>query len=268
MRPTARLRAMPDYLIVGAQRAGTTSLHHYLAQSPAVVTPPLAKGVHWFDVNYHRNAQWYRSQFPLRRTLHTVGARCDGIAVTGEASPYYLFHPAVPSRIAQHLPEVRILVVLRDPVSRAWSHYHHELARGFETLSFAAAIQAEGSRLTGEADRLLRDETARSMSHQHHSYVSRGLYAEQLERLFDAVDRLRVMIIDSDDLRRDSDGVCAQIAEFLDIPPWRLEERTAHNARRYDSIPRDLAASLRERFVEPDARLAELLGRRFSWMES
>ena len=268
MRPTARLRALPNYLIVGAQRAGTTSLHHYLSQSPAVVPPPLAKGIHWFDVDYHRSEQWYRAQFPLQRTLRAVGDRVGGLAVTGEASPYYLFHPAVPSRIAQHLPTVRILVVLRDPVGRAWSHYHHELARGFETLAFAEAIKAESSRLAGEAERLLRDEAARSMSHQHHSYISRGLYAEQLERLFDAVDRTRVMIIDSGDLRRDPDGVCAHIAEFLGIPRWRLDERTAHNARRYDSIPGELAASLRERFEEPDAQLAELLGKRFSWMES
>lgn len=266
MRPTARLRVMPDYLVVGAQRAGTTSLHRFLSQSSAVVPPPLSKGVHWFDVNYQHDRQWYRSHFPLRLRLDVAAGRSEGHAVTGEASPYYLFHPAVPSRIAKHLPTVRIIVVLRDPVQRAWSQYHHELARGFETLPFAEAIQAEEARLAGESERLLKDETARSLTHQHHSYASRGRYAEQLERLFAAIDMSRVLVIDSEDLRTDPQGVCDDVAVFLRIPVWHLEEQTSHNARRYASMPQHVAESLRERFAGPDEQLVELLGRRFSWM--
>lgn len=266
MRPTARLRVMPDYLVVGAQRAGTTSLHRFLTQSSAVVPPPLSKGVHWFDVNYHHGPKWYRSHFPLRRSLEIATTKSSGNAVTGEASPYYLFHPAVPSRIAEHLPNVRIIAILRDPVQRAWSQYHHEFARGFETLPFIEAIRAEETRLAGEAERLLKDETARSLTHQHHSYVSRGRYAEQLRRLFAVVDSSRVMVIDSEDLRTDPQGVCDDVAAFLQIPAWHLGEQTSHNARRYESMPKEVVESLRKRFTGPDEQLVELLGRRFSWM--
>ncbi len=146
-RPTAGLRLLPDYLIIGAQRAGTTSLHRYLIQHPGVRTTLRTKGVHFFDTGYGRGMSWYASRFPTRLTAWYV-ARRHGVELrTGEASPYYLFHPHVPGRVAEHLPQVKLIALLRDPVGRAYSHYQHEVARGFETLSFEEAIEAEAARL-------------------------------------------------------------------------------------------------------------------------
>jgi hypothetical protein len=110
-------------------------------------------------------------------------ARRHGLGLrSGEASPYYLFHPHVPGRVAEHLPGVKLIALLRDPVQRAYSHYQHEVAGGFETLSFEEAIEAEPARLAGETERLLAEPLYNSFAHQHHSYVARGHYAEQLDR--------------------------------------------------------------------------------------
>ena len=105
-----------------------------------------------------------------------MSKRAGQETLTGEGSPYYLFHPAVPSRVATTIPNARLIAILRDPISRAYSQYHHELARGFETLPFLDALKSEEERLAGEAERLCADPSYRSFSHQHHSYVARGIY--------------------------------------------------------------------------------------------
>src|SRR3954447_18625468 len=106
-RPTARWRMVPDFLIIGAQRAGTTSLFHYLQRHPSVMQSSI-KEVHYFDGSYNRGRRWYLSHFPLRRA--TSGGR-----ITGEATPYYLFHPTVPTRVAVDFPDVKLIAILRDP---------------------------------------------------------------------------------------------------------------------------------------------------------
>src|ERR1700710_2603088 len=100
---TAELRMLPSFLIVGAQRCGTTSLHRAIARHPQVVAPALHKGVHFFDLEYTRGARWYRGQFPVAAAAR-LRTRRVGPPVTGESSPYYMFHPAIPARMAQVVP--------------------------------------------------------------------------------------------------------------------------------------------------------------------
>jgi len=102
--------------------------------------------------------------------------------LTFESSPYYLFHPLALDRIAADLPDVKLVVLVRDPVERAYSAHAHEAARGYEDLSFAAALEAEEGRLDGEVERLLGDPAYESHAHRHQAFRSRGEYAVQLER--------------------------------------------------------------------------------------
>ena len=145
-RLTWRARMQPSFLIAGAQRCGTTSLYRALSQHPAVVKAVLHKGVHYFDVGYHHGPGWYLGHFPLQAT----GRRAAGdAAMTFESSPYYLFHPLAAGRIARDLPGVRVIVLIRDPVERAYSAHAHELARGYETGTFEQALALEAGRLAG-----------------------------------------------------------------------------------------------------------------------
>ena len=181
--PTSRIRSLPDFLIIGGQRCGTTSLYRYLARHPAVVSAVLNKGVHYFDTDYDKGLNWYRSHFPSDPYKALVARRRNVTRViTGEGSPYYVFHPLAAARIADVLPAVKAILILRDPVTRAHSHYTHELARGFESLSFEEALEREEERLEGEEERMKTDPSYYSFSHQHHSYVARGRYLEQIER--------------------------------------------------------------------------------------
>ena len=167
----------PTFLIVGAQKAATTSLFMYLCQHPMVL-PPVRKEVHYFDISARMPPDWYLAHFPLAR-----GGASGSTWISGEATPYYMFHPVAPSRIARQFPRMKIIVILRDPVARALSHYHHEVRLRRETLPLLEALQAEARRLAGEEQKLVSDDAYTSFNHQRYSYFARGLYVDQIKRL-------------------------------------------------------------------------------------
>ncbi len=264
-RPTAGLRLLPDYLIIGAQRAGTTSLHRYLVQHPGVRTTLRTKGVHFFDTGYGRGMSWYASRFPTRLTAWYV-ARRHGVALrTGEASPYYLFHPLVPGRVAEHLPRVKLIALLRDPVQRAYSHYQHEVARGFETLSFEEAIEAEPAVLAAETERMLADPGYRSFAHQHHSYLARGRYAEQLDRWRARFDDRQLLVLSSERFFAQPELVFQQVLDFLELPAFTPAAYEKHNGYDYRKMGDAVHARLVEHYREPNRQLYESLGDDFGW---
>jgi len=170
---TAGLRAGPDFVIIGSKRGGTTSLYNYLLQHPSV--QPLfpgrqrIKGVHYFDSQFARGPRWYRSHFPLQARGRHLARPWLRQAVAGEASPYYLFHPLAAERLARQVPDVRVIVLLRDPVERAYSHYKERVRNGGESLTFDEAIAAEPGRLLGEAERITREPGYLSPEHENHS---------------------------------------------------------------------------------------------------
>ena len=219
---------LPDYLVIGAQRAGTTFLHLMLASHPCVV-PPATKEVHWFDLNFRRPESWYRAHFPLLSELHRVTDRTGVRTITGEASSYYCFHPAVPERVARILPHARIIMLVRNPTERAISQYFHSVEHGFEKLSLSDALAAEPERLAGQED-LLADPNARSPAHDRFSYRARGRYLEQLERWRRWTPDDRLLVMPSRDLFRDPQAVFDRICAFLGIPEHRLTALPPRNA--------------------------------------
>jgi hypothetical protein len=265
---THRYRDLPDFLIVGAQRCGTTSMYTYLEHHPAVVPAVMTKGVHYFDVNHRKGDAWYSSHFPTRRYKAFASRRAGERVVTGESSPYYLFHPAVPARVAATIPDVRLIVMLRDPVSRAYSQYQHEKARGFETASFEDALEMEEERLAGEASRLSVDPYYYSFEHQHHSYVARGIYVEQLRRWLDVFPSSQILVVDSGNLFRETDRSYREVIAFLALRDHTLKRYPTMNAHRYPPMS-DKARNFLERvFSQPNRELVDLVGRKFSWCES
>jgi Sulfotransferase domain len=263
-RPTSSHRPFPDYLIVGGQRCGTTSLHHYLVQHPAVLPARFTKGVHWFDVAFDKPPSWYRANFPTSRRREAAGARLGEPVVTGEASPYYLFHPIVPERAAAMVPHAKIIAVLRDPVHRAWSQYHHERVRGFETLEFEAAIDAEPARLAG-AEAVLTSPDGHHFSHQHHSYVARGRYAEQLERWHDHFADDQVLVLFSTDLEEDTAATMARVHRFLGLSAAPTVTAGRWNRQSNPELPERLHRRLRDAFAASDDAVSERLGRAVPW---
>ncbi len=253
---TRRLRVLPDFLIIGAQRCGTTSLFRYLERHPSIL-PAAVKEVHYFDDRFPRGDSWYRSHFPL--SLRMRGHQ------TGEASPYYLFHPHVPRRVAEILPSAKLIALLRNPVDRAWSQYHHERRFGFETATFEEAIERETERLAGEVETMLRDESHVSLTHRHHSYLARGRYAEQLRHWSRYVPLERMLCVKSEDLYDDARSVVARTFEYLELPPFEAGDYPAHNAVSSTAMDPETRARLVRYFAPHNEELYGMLGRDLGW---
>jgi hypothetical protein len=247
-------RALPDAVILGAQKCGTTSLHGYLVQHPGVI-PPLRKEVHYFDLNYPRGEAWYRAHF----------GRIGEAGLNLDASPYYLFHPAVPARLHALLPDARLVVLLRDPVRRAYSHYWHERAKGREKLEFEDAIAAEPARIAAAEAGLADGSLDRSADHQHFSYLARGRYAEQLERWLALYPRERFHVVRFEDLVKEPLARLNEVLAFLGLPAASRVDLEPRNTRRYPPMSADTEQRLREHFAPHNRRLEALLDRSFGW---
>jgi hypothetical protein len=259
---TGPARMRPDFLIVGAQRCGTTTMFKALVQHPQVVRPFLRKGIHYFDKRYDRGERWYRGHFPLTATAQVTSRRLGGLPVlTGESSPYYMFHPLAPQRIAGELPGVKLVVLLRDPVIRAYSAHSHERGRGFEDLDFADAVAAEPERIAGERERLMAEPGSDSLHWQHHAYLTRGQYVEQLRVLEQAVGRERLCVVDSGRLFSDPRPVVDEVVAFLGLEPADDLSLEQHNARSRSPLPDDLRTRLERHFEPYDEQLAAWWGR-------
>jgi hypothetical protein len=264
-RLTARHRVLPSFLIAGGQRCGTTSMYKALIQHPLVMGPVLRKGVHYFDMHYDEPLSSYRSHFPLQATV-SRRSRGDQHAVAFESSPYYLYHPLAAQRIAKDLPDVRLLILVRDPVERAYSAHSHELARGFEdVVDFATALDLEPERLRGEEERLSANPHATSASFRHHAYVQRGQYVDHLSRLAAAIGRERIHVIDSHAFFEDPLPIYDRVLDFLGLPHGASPAFDQHNARSRSTLSEDLREKLRVHFEPYDRELESWLGTTPSW---
>jgi hypothetical protein len=252
--PTGRFRARPDALVIGAQRSGTSSLYRYLGRHPGVA-PSFRKEVEYFSRYYNRGIDWYRAHFELE-----AGRR----HLRFEATPDYLFHPLAAARAAETLPEARLVVLLRDPVARAWSHYQHMVDLGFESLTFEAALDTEADRCDPDLAALAADPDHDAKSLLRYSYLARGRYAEQLERWLAVFPREQLLVIRSEDFFRDTKAAFGRIVDFLGLadwaPPTFTNESRLQGRPSATGLPPAAEARLREAFTEPNERLVDVLG--------
>jgi hypothetical protein len=261
---SASNRRLPDYVIVGAQKAGTTSLWAYLNEHPQI-EPALAKEMSFFDVHFHRGASWYRMHFPLKPDASVLAVR-ERRTLTGESSAYYMFHPLAPSRLAEMVPGAKIIFLLRNPVDRAFSHYQLKCRRRQETLTFEEAIAAEEERLAGEEQKLVSVRGYYSESHDRYSYLARGRYLEQLVRWQQVFPGEQMLIVESGEFFQRTDQVYERVLRFLDLPSWRPAQFGNRFPGRYQD---KMAVATRQRLIEYFAPYNEQLYRhlnaRFDW---
>ncbi len=262
-------RPLPDFLVIGAQRSGTSSLYKYLEQHPCVLSS-LRKETEYFSARWSNGEPWYRAHFPSRRRRAVEQRRRGFGVVTFEASPNYLFHPLAPGRAATLVPDARLVVLLRNPVERAYSHHQHEVRAGREALSFEHAIAAEPERLAREEERMVADPGYRSLAWERFSYQARGRYAEQLERWVAVFPTDRLLVLKSEDLYDRPAACFAELLAFLGLPAWTPSAFRNHSyVGRPPSGPSVLSSPLRpqlvEGFAEPNRQLSSLLGRDFGW---
>lgn len=253
----AAQRPLPNFVIIGAQRCGTTSLFEDLSAHPQILKP-IGKELQFFTTHYHLGERWYRSQFPYLQPGQQ----------TFEATPYYSFHPDVPPRAADMLPEAKFIILLRDPVARAYSHYLHSRSLRVEKLTFEEALDAEAARLAQAARLGLNTRIGRNL-HQNFSYVSRGIYAPQLMRWRAHVPEERFKVVRSEDFYENPDAVHADVLSYLGLPPWHPQRFKRANVQASDGNAARMTpathARLCEQFEADGQQVSRMLGWPSSW---
>jgi hypothetical protein len=243
---------MPDFMIIGAQKGGTTSLYYYLIQHPSIVTA-LQKEPHFFDTNYQKNVFWYRSHFPTYLHKYYLEYVARKVFLTGEGSPDYLFHPHAPKRIAAILPDVKLIVLLRNPVERAYSGYFHQVHMGREKLSFEDAIFSEEERTREGKEIVATCESYRSYNRDHFSYLARGIYVDQLQTWYSFFPREQILILKSEDLYTQPASIYKQTLDFLNVPILESKRLKKEGYGQYNKTLEKTSAmnpTLRKRLVE------------------
>lgn len=261
---TAGARMLPTFLMIGAQRCGTTSLFRALMAHPQVLRPSVHKGVNYFDINYHRGEDWYRGHFPVRE-MAEWRTRRHGPPSVFDASGYYMFHPLAPARIARDLPDIRLIALLRNPVERAYSAFKHESARGFEWLDFEEALHLEEERLEGEVDRMIEDPSYQSFNYRHHGYLARGRYVEQLRHLLKVVGPEQLLVVESECFFADPVNEYRRVTSFLGVQDVQPSTFPQYNSRPSSAMSQKTREWLTAYFEPHDRSLGELLGREPVW---
>lgn len=245
--------SLPNFIMIGAQRCGTTTFYNSLISHPGVAKA-VRKEVHYFDLRFDRGRSWYEQMFVTKRGR-----------ISGEASPYYMCLPYVPERIWQTAPLVKLVAMVRNPVDRAFGHFQHEKRAGFETRTFEDAIAEEAATLGDYERELWMAKNAFWPDHNHFSYQTRGYYAQQLKWYLDVFPKEQLHVIRSEDYFADPAGQLALAVEYLGLSKQELQVRQKPEAKYQDTMKVETREYLVDHFRPHNAALEELLGRDFRW---
>lgn len=266
---TASRRPLPDFMIVGTKRGGTTSMWNWLVDHPGVLpmfpSPRGNKSTDYFLDGGSRGERWYRSHFHTAAHRHRREARLGHRVVSGEASPLYMYDPRICPLVRQVVPDVKVIIQLRNPVRRALSHWQERVGQGVEPLSFEEALRAESARTAGELERMLADPSYYSEAFDWYSYRDRGIYHDQVARWLDAFPSEQVLIVSSEDFSRDEQAVMDTVSDFLGLPHHRRAVYLRHNLSPRVTMSVEVEEELTAFYTPHNERLYELVGRDFGW---
>jgi len=255
----------PDFIIFGISRSGTTSLFQYLSKHPNI-EPCAIKEPHYFDQYYDRGINWYRMNFPLKwQNLISTKIKNQKL-VTGEATGAYLLNPHAPKRIYDLNPKIKLILLLRNPIDRAFSHYQRKLNNGTEKLSFEEAIEKENSRIAGELEKMEQNEKYYSDNFHTNSYLATGLCASRLKRWLEYFPLDQISIIENEDFLQNPQKIYDETLNFLGLPHHKLSN-TKKFSKQKSSI--QINPKTREKLVEYckpfNEELFSIIGKRFDW---
>ena len=257
---TSPLRVLPDFFVIGAGRTGTTSLYHYLDQHPS-----LSKSAYdelgFFDVNFHLGLNWYRSLFPSVFTKFRIKLKTD-FFMTYDVTPSYVRRPWIAKRIKKLFPKSKLIIVLRNPVDRTYSHYH--LHRKFgETRTFEEFIKNEIDDIS-KWDVELKDDNYFATKVENSS-LARAFYAEQLPIWFEQFSKNQILIISSENLASNTRKTMNEIFSFLNLPEYDIPDIKKVNVSKKSKMNSKTQEILLEFFKPYNEQLYDFLNKKFDW---
>tara|TARA_B110000196_G_C21027665_1_gene605996 strand:+ start:132 stop:989 length:858 start_codon:yes stop_codon:yes gene_type:complete len=251
---TSPWRKLPEFIIIGCARSGTVALNKYLNQHNDIEMAS-RKEVHFFnkDIHYEQGLNWYKSFFPIKIFNKKI--------ISGEATPDYIYNPKVPKRIKKILPNVKLIVVLRDPIDRAYSHYHYMKRTGRENLTFEDAIKGEEDRIGNER----KLEKFDGDNYRRYSYLDRGLYLKQIQNWRKIFSKNQILIIKNEDLEENLESTLNDVFIFLNVKKQLIPNKKKFNVGQYPPIKEETKIKLISHFKEHNKKLEEFLDRKLNW---
>jgi len=257
-------RILPNFIIFAASRSGTRSLNKYLQQHPSIQMAS-RREVHFFNKsdNFRQGLNWYKSFFPTKIYKFFFESKSKSKLICGDATPDYIYNPEVPLRIKKSLPNVKLIAVLRNPIDRAYSHYHYMVRTNRENLSFEEAIRSENDRIKDDIHKKNYDGD----NYRRYSYLRRGIYVEQLKNWMSEFPKQQFMIIKSEDLENEEtlQKTLDDVFKFLDIHPIKIKDRLKINVGKYTPINSEIRKKLSEFFYPHNENLSKFLNMKFEW---
>jgi hypothetical protein len=246
----------PDFIIIGAQKCGTSTLFKHIGKHPDIQLPR-CKELHFFDENYSKGFEWYHRFFNKTNAARPL--------CTGEASPYYFFHPLAHTRIFKAYPGIKLILLLRNPVNRSYSQYQHMHRKGRISLSFEHCIQLEEQVLSGRREVFYKDETHSDLMYRRFSFLARSRFAEQLTEWLKYFPVNQIFIIRSESYFTDTENTLQEVFRFLELAPFAMNLTKKHISSDYPPMKPETREQLVNYFEPYNQQLYSLIGRDFGW---
>ena len=263
---TSGFRTFPDFIIIGAGRAGTTALYSYLIQHPKIIPAYTNNNedvadLHFFEYMISDNLKWYKSHFPI-----SFSKSQKKHFITGEFTSTYMYHPDVPKRISNLLPKIKLIVILRNPIDKAYATYQQQFRFGEITTTFEETINAEFRRMSLNKDSPKLNSKNRDFENfVAHNIIRHGSYVNYLETWFEIFDKNQILILNSEDLKNSTKETLNQVFHFLNISNYDIPDISPVNVGKYPPINKTTRRKLIDFFKPYNQRLNKLLSTELNW---
>ena len=272
---TGFIRVIPDFLVIGAKRCGTTSLYQHLSEHPCISRSP-RDNIGFFNENYHLGINWYKSLFPTKFTRDKI-IKKHGKFLTYDVTPQYLREPYVAKRMFQTFPKMKLIVLLRNPIDKSYSH--HIMGKNSNTLNNNPEWEGIDNKQVSFEDIVNRDiefisKYEKKNGELNDNYfrnvitktnLARGFYAQFLRKWFDVYDRKQFLILSSSELANSTQKTLNKIFNFLEIPEYDIPDTTKINTQKYEPMKKQTREILIQFFKKYNNELYELIDRKFDW---
>ena len=254
---TNQLRVLPDFVVIGSTKSGTTSLHYYLIQHPRIISE---RNVHFFEYMQTNSIEWYRAHFPTKAYKNFKKL------TVGEQTATYLFHPLIPKRIHTTIPNAKLIVVLRNPVDRAYSNYTHQVREGIEKRTFEEAIKSELKRIeickNNSEYKINNDDFS---NHVIFSYLRHGIYVDFIKAWMEFFTKEQFLILPTYDLNNNRAKFLKQVFDYLNVQNFEIKDVERQNVGEYKKLDKSMRKFLVDYYRPHNERLFKSLEKNFDW---
>ena len=252
---TASSRVLPDFIIIGTVRSGSTSLYYNICEHPSVLEAAYDE-IGYFDSNYHLGENWYRSMFPTQKMMNKI-REDTGYSITGEDTPFYFWKKEVAERILSDMPETKLIVILRNPVDRAYSNYNLAVRENNKKLTFEEAI--------GEEIEFLSKNSFRETVDRFRSYLTKGMYVNQIKPWLDIFSREQLHFLSTEQMKNEPCETLDLVFKFLSIPSYDIKNLQERKLANYKQMNENTREQLIKYYKSYNEEFFKIINQKFEW---